>query len=427
VRAEAQVVKLIVTIIITLGAAVGFVLLTAQDPGYVVLARAPYVVRMPLALFVMAVAAGFAALYLLFNLIGGVLRAPGRMRQWRQQRGRASAQFHTVQGYAGLIQGDWPEAERQLLSKLQYNQLPLLNYLGAAYSAQQQGHLRRRDRYLDEALERHPKQRLAISLTRARLHCQAGEIAVAREVLEKLRPVAPRSVPAARLLADIYRDQQDWQALAMLMPALARLRVFPPEQLAERQREAYVRYLGAPGAPQRGRPAQLFKSLPGAAQKDPSVLAGYCDQLIAAGEHIPAEKTLRRALNRRWDAKLANLYGRAETPFVDDQIKLAQSWAKKYGDHPDLTLTLARLYRRARQFEKARGLFMRAISEGAPDPARAELGSLLEDMGDKDAALRCYRQGLAALTPPPGDAEPLPGPDAPSLQADEAGVMPAVR
>lgn len=421
--------KLLVTTIITLGAAVGFVLLTAQDPGYVVLARAPYVVRMPLALFVLAVAAGFAALYLLFNLLAGVLRAPGRLRQWREQRGRASAQFHTVQGYAGLIEGDWPEAERQLLSKLEYNQLPLLNYLGAAYSAQQQGHLRRRDRYLDEALERHPKQRLAISLTRARLHCQAGEIPAAREVLEKLRPVAPRSVPAARLLADLYRDQQDWQALAMLMPTLARLRAFPPEQLAERRREAYVRYLGAAGAPQRGRPAQRFKSLPGAAQKDPAVIAGYCAQLIAAGEHIPAEKTLRKALNRRWDAKLANLYGRAETPFVDDQIKLAESWAKKYGSHPDLTLTLARLYRRARQFEKARGLFMRAIAEGAPDPARAELGSLLEDLGDKDAALRCYRQGLTALTPPtpPGDAEPLPAPDAPPPQGDDAGVMPAVR
>ena len=122
------------------------------------------------------------------------------------------------------------------------------------------------------------------------------------------------------------------------------------------------------------------------------------------------------------------MYGRADTSFVDDQIKLAESWAKKYGHHPDLTLTLARLYRRARQFEKARGLFMRAISEGAPEPARAELGSLLEDMGDKDAALRCYRQGLAALTPPPpGDAEPLPAPDAPPLEGGEAGVMPAVR
>ena len=77
---------------------------------------------------------------------------------------------------------------------------------------------------------------------------------------------------------------------------------------------------------------------------------------------------------------------------------------------------------------------MRAVANGAPNPARAELGALLEEMGDKDAALRCYRQGLTA--PPPLAAAPLPPPppepDSPptppaTTDTDTPNVMPAVR
>ena len=417
--------KLVITTLITLGAAVGFVLLAVQDPGYVVVARAPHVVRMPLAFFVLATVALFAALYLSLNFIAGAVRAPGRWRAWRERRGRARAQAHTAQGYAGLIEGDWAEAERQLLSKMQYNQSPLLNYLGAAYSAQQQGHLRRRDRYLDEALAQHPKQRLAITLTRARLHCQAGEMAQARAALEALRPNAPKSAAAARLLADIYRAQQDWAALAKMLPALTRLQAFPAAELEARRREAYSRYLALPGksgaAPGAGaavRATQAFQSLPRAARKDPAVVANYCAQLIKDGAHLAAETALRKALNRDWNAQLAALYGQAEAD-ADAQIQAAEAWAKKYGERPELTLAQARLHRRARRPEQARGLFMRAVANGAPNPARAELGALLEEMGDKDAALRCYRQGLTAPPPPRRRAPAAPAARA-RLAADTA-------
>lgn len=420
--------KLVITTLVTLGAAVGFVLLAVQDPGYVVVARAPHVVRMPLAFFVLAALAAFAVLYLLFNFIAAAARAPGRLREWRERRGRARAHAHTAHGYAGLIEGDWAEAERQLLSKMEYNQSPLLNYLGAAYSAQQQGNLRRRDRYLDEAQARHPKQKLAITLTRARLHCQAGEIAAARAALENLRLTAPKSAAAARLLADIYRAQQDWAALAALLPALERLRAFAPAELAMRRREAYSNYLalpgGLPGDAGPARAAQKFNSLPRAARKDPAVIAGHCAGLIKAGLHEGAEKALRKALNRAWHAELAALYGQVEWDAAR-QIKAAEGWEKQYGERAELTLALARLHRLARQLEKARELFMRAVADGAP--ARAELGALLEEMGDKDAALRCYRQGFAAP-----DAELLPAPesvsaDSSTLADDDSPVMPAVR
>ncbi len=395
--------KLVITLIITLGVAVGFGLIALEDPGYVVLARAPYTVRLPLALFALGALVVFACLYLLFNFIATVLRMPRKARAWQQRRNQTHAQIHTMKGYAKLIEGDWQSAEKNLLTHLPDNQSPLMNYLGAAFAAQQRGHLQRRDQYLADAYTQHPQQRLAISLTAARLHNQAGELAASRDVLEKLRRIAPKNVPAVRLLADVYRQLEDWNSLAALMPSLARLKAFSQQELAMRENQAYRHYLCSPALLQgdRNRPKEAFQSLPAARRRDPQVIAGYATQLQNAGEPILAEKIVRIALNRGWDAELANLYGMVKTPFTDDQIKLTKSWIKKYGDHQELTLTLARLYRRDRRLMKARNLFSRVIAAGRADVC-AELGALLDEMGEKDAALHCYRQGLEAFVPAAG-------------------------
>ena len=138
--------KLVVTIVVTLVIAVGLALLSIEDPGYIVLSRDPYVIRMPLLLFALGVFLAFVVLYLLFNFIAGLFRAPAKFRNWRTHSNENAAHNYTMQGYAGLIEGNWASAETALLKKLSYNRTPMMNYLGAAYAAQQQGHLVKRNR-----------------------------------------------------------------------------------------------------------------------------------------------------------------------------------------------------------------------------------------------------------------------------------------
>ncbi|MGR3914134.1 MAG: hypothetical protein OD918_06355 [Gammaproteobacteria bacterium] len=410
--------KLLLSALLTLGLAIGFGTLALHDPGYVVLVRAPYSVRLPLALFVLLWLAAFAALYVSIGLLASVLRAPARFRNWRRHMHQDRAQLQTVQGYAGLIEGDWSKAEQQLLARLEHNQAPLLNYLGAAYAAQQRGDLGRRDRHLDAAMAEHPRQRLAIGLTRARLHHQAGELAAARHMLEQLRKIAPGNAAVARLLAHAYRGLGEWRALAALLPSLARLRAFPPEDFAALERQAYARYLSS--APLLGdggaKSLRAFYALPPGARHDPKVIAGYAGRLLKVGKHRLAEEVLRRALARNWDAELAYLYGRTETNFAGEQIKRAEDWVRKYGNHPDLTLALARLHRQDRQLEKARELFAYTIAHGGRSEARAELGALLEELGEHTAALACYRPDAAA-TPE----------EEPAAEAGAPAVMPMAR
>jgi HemY protein len=423
--------KLVITIIIALAVAVGLALVSMNDPGYVVLSRDPYVVRLPLLMFVLLMFIGFVLLYLLFNFIAGLFRAPKRYGKWRDQSNENNAHKHTMLGYAGLIEGNWAKAETSLLKKLEHNKTPLMNYLGAAYAAQQQGNLAARNQYLDEALEKHPRQNLAIDLTRARLLYQAGEIPESRNCLEGLRKRAPRNVAVVRLLADTYNDLGDWSSLTALLPVMKKLKAFPAEELNNREQLAYDNIIGSPALLQgdQDRAATTWKTLPSAKRKDPEVIAGYVRQLIKAEELKEAEKVLRTALNRKFDPELVYLYGKVESPYLEYQIQLAETLARKHPGHPDLLLTLARLYRFNKEDDKAKEFYKQSITAGGREEAYLDLSSLLEQMGDNDAALFFIKKGLAAINPetesskPSGEVVLLEG----NVEPDARDVMPVVR
>ncbi len=391
--------KLLIAIILALGFAIGLGMYAMEDPGYVILSREPYMVRMPMALLVLLLLALFALLYLLLNFIVGLVRAPKRIRQWRTGKKEIGAQQVTMKGFANLIEGDWREAEGHLLSSLEHNKASLMNYLGAAYAAQQQGLIDRRNKHIETALKAHPRQELAIKLTQARMQMQSGEWGNARDQLEHVRLAAPRNPAAARLLADAYRHLGDWPSLVKLLPTLRKLKVFPEEELERREAQSLARHLEAPALLQGSgsRVEQTYKALPKRNREDPAAVAGYARQLIRSGEDGRAETVLRRTLNRGWNGDLIRLYGTLETRNVTDQISLLKFWGKGREEDPDLMLSLARLYWRDNQLDQARELMTQVVSETGDAEAVAALGDLLEQMGESEIALATYRQGFKVL------------------------------
>ena len=391
--------KLLVAIILALGLAIGLGMYAMEDPGYVILSREPYTVRMPMALLVLLLLVLFALLYLVLNFIVGLVRAPKRFRQWRTGKRELGAQQVTMKGFANLIEGDWREAEGNLLSSLEHNQTSLMNYLGAAYAAQQQGLIDRRNRHIEAALKAHPRQEVAIKLTRARMQMQSGEWGNARDQLEHVRLGAPRNLAAARLLADTYRHLGDWPSLVRLLPTLRKLKAFPEEELGRREAQALARHLEAPALLQGdgSRVDSTYKALPKRVREDPAAVAGYARQLIRGGEDGRAETVLRRTLNRGWNGELVRLYGTLATRNTADQVSLLKFWGKGREEDPDLLLALARLYWRENRLEQARDLMAQVVAETGDAEAVAALGDLLEQMGESESALATYRQGFRAL------------------------------
>lgn len=392
--------KILVVSFIVLLAAVGLALFAIEDPGYVLIARAPWTVEMPFTFFAALVVVAVALSFFLLRILVGLWRTPRAIGVWRQQRSLEKRQQSLVRGYAHMLEGDWAQAEKDLVTRIDHSQTPLLGYVGAAYSAQQQGDVDKRDGYLARAEEADPKRSLAIGLIQARMQYQNGQLEQALASLEHLRTKAPKNIRVFALLADVLRTQERWNELVELLPALRKNRVFADEELESRSLEAYAGLLAAPEtAADTSTLKSAWEKLPGKRRRSPRLVAAYAKRLIGLKEMKQAESLLRGAIKKQWDADLVFLYGLVKTTDIQGQFKIAESWTGAHPDDPSLMLTLGRLAMENRLWGKARSYLETCIANNGPDEAHRVLGSLLEGLGETAQALHCYRQGLARATP----------------------------
>ena len=125
-------------------------------------------------------------MYFALWLLRKLWRSPKTFAKWRGQRNHDKAEQDFGAAYLSLIKGDWERAENLLLKKSSHSGIPYVNYLAAAQAAQEQGLLITRDEYLKEAYKSAPKERLAIGLTKAKLHQRAGQMEQALATLKRL-------------------------------------------------------------------------------------------------------------------------------------------------------------------------------------------------------------------------------------------------
>jgi HemY protein len=379
-----------------------------RDSGYVLLSYDVWSVEMSLALLVLLVAALFTALYLLLRLLAGARRLPADTRAWRHRRGARLARRTLTRGLLELSEGNWPSAEKNLVKHADRSETPLLNYLAAARAAQLQGAHERRDSYIRLAHESMPSADVAVSLTQAELQLADHQLEQALATLRHLRSIAPRHTYVLRLLRRLYEQLGDWDQLRELLPELRKRKVIP----AEEQRELEVRVHRAlleraSLSVEKTRVREIWEQLPRGLKQDHRLVGDYAHYLQERGKDDEAEALVRDTLKQHWEPGLVELYGLLDTAKPARQLALAESLLQQHPQDPTLLLTLGRLCLRAKLWGKARGYLEASIGAGGAPAAFRELGHLLEQMGEAEAALALYRRGLAGA----GGPEPVPLPD----------------
>ncbi len=394
---------MILTIIIGFVLAFGVWYLWHQDIGYVNIDVLGYQFQASAVVALFALVLGFIALYIVVRLIGSLWRTPKRMRQWADKQSTERAHVQTARGYTALIEGDFEKAERKLVMHADKHSTPVLNYIAAANAAQQRKDYVHRDRYLRLALEADPDGSRAIGLTKARLQYEAGQLKESQATLHALHAVAPDSPKVVRLLLEVQRELGDWQGMSHMLPHSKQLAAHDADELAVLEREIHQNLLAAPVADDEedvpsNRLETRWKQLKGKQRKDPAIVRTFVEQLIDNHEMQRAEKELRVTLKREWDSDLAYLYGKAIGPKPQDQFNTAKEWEKLQPHDPDLLLTLGRLALECESWDEARSYLQASINRGGRDEARSELAALLEELGDTEAALATYRDGMVHLT-----------------------------
>ena len=386
--------KLLVFCIAALLLAVYAALSLGLESGYVVIVRESHVIQVRLSAVIVGLCVLFGALYFLLRLVSTIRRAPQRTAQWRRRRALNNALANAQGGYADLVGGHWARAEKKLAASTRGNPAPLLSLLAAAEAANQQGAGERRDHYLEQAYEAAPEQLVTVLLARLRMQAQALQYNDAWETLARLRLEAPKN-PQVRLFGvELGRRTGKWKELLQLLPGLHARGQLEPEQADEYELEATSALFRECEGKRELQAA--WNELNQAQQRNPEIIAAWVGELLRHDDGTAAAPLLRRAIQSQWNPKLVLLYGHIIGD-DDARYRIAEGWAEQHRDDPALLLTLGRLARRNKLWGQARSYLEAAMGAGEAgnnEETAHELGSLLEELGEKDEALQCYREAL---------------------------------
>lgn len=383
--------------LLVLLAAVALALYARHDPGYIVIQARGWTVEASLVLTVAALLVLFVALYYVTRFVVTALSLPGRIRERRRRRRERRAVADLDAGYVDLLEGRWERAERRLMRSTEASG-SVIGWLGAARAAQEQGAVVRRDRYLQRASMNQPEAEFALALTQAEMQIARAQYAEAAATLDRLHGMASKNPVVLTHMMRLRLQLGDWERLLDMLPRLRRLRVVDEEQAARIEQRAAIGLLESPVLKDGRDLAAAWARLPRSAREREESLRRYVERLVASGAGDHAEALLREALDRNWSESLVYLYGLVEGREPERQLRTVENWLRRRrAEDPILLLTAGRLSRRGGLWGKARDYLERSLRAGGPPEGFSELAIVLEEMGERDAALACYRRASAAL------------------------------
>jgi HemY protein len=391
--------KVVIFALIVLILAISLGLFARDDPGYMIIGYGQWVIETTLVLAAIILGLAFIGGYLALRLASHTWRAPQRLGESRQRRRTSRANKMLIEGLIDLEEGNWNRAERALIKDIAYSNTPILNYITAARAAQNQGAYERRDHYLDLAREAAPAANFAVELSQAELQINSGQFNQALAALSHLRKLDPKHPQPLKLLKSLYLQQQDWGQLLGLLPELRKRRLINKEEAQSLEVMAHVELLQkAARSESNAYLIEEWKSVPNHLRRHPRIVAAYVYALLERDEQDLAEQLLQDTLKRNWSDELVYLYGVVRSSDRVAQLTRAESWLSEHGNNPWLLLTLGRLAQYNSLWGKARQYLENSITYGPRPEAYRELGKVLEEIGDSEAALECYSKGLSMAT-----------------------------
>ncbi|MEM8766229.1 MAG: heme biosynthesis HemY N-terminal domain-containing protein [Pseudomonadota bacterium] len=367
---------LLLVVAVVLGGLIGT--LVVRDPGYVLISYGDRALETSLWFALALLAALYLSIRFLIWLISRTTSSTGRFGNWLRRRKGRQARQQTVQGLLLMAEGQWANARKVLVSSAREVGTPLINYLSAARAAHELGDAEGRDKLLRQAHESTPGSRFAVGLTQAELQKNAAQWEQSLATLLQLKSTSPRHPQVLLMLAEVYEQLADWQALIELLPELKKRKVLVDAEFNTLAERAWVLRLGQGSAP------DLWNDVPKDLKKTPAVLAAHARALAAAGDSAGAETALRSALRDLWDPTLIGLYGEITGAEPERQLLAAEGWLKERPNDPDLLLALGRICLMNGEWAKAREYFETSLRLQRSPEIYGELGRLCVSLGDAE-------------------------------------------
>lgn len=404
--------RLYLFVLLALAFGAAFALLLGSDPGYVQVSVRGWTFQSTLGAVVLAFVVLFALLYTLlwllrtFNPIKLL-----RPEAWRNLMARRTAEDATTEGLELLLLGRWQDAYRLLVEYAEKVENPVVNYLGGAIAAHERGDKLGRNFCLDRAEKRARGDDYGIRALRAWFDTRDGETEKGLALFLALKRLVPDSPFILRNIKDCYLKLTDWEGLHELLPALEKQRVVEAEELQElKLRVAQHRLLQSTNESSDAL-RLAWQEVPKPLKSEHRLVALYIKCLLQLGEETEAAALLNRQLKQQWDDELVLLLGRMQGGNASQLLLFLEQQLQDRPNNAVLLLTLGRVSLRNQLWGKAREYFEMALrmspSGAMTAEISAELGRLLDRLGDDTGSLEHYQHAMQLL-PRPLPELPLP-------------------
>lgn len=364
--------------------------LIVGQSGYVYIAIGDYQIETSLVIGVVGLIVFYFALQLLEWLILLLLNMLLSSRYLPEQWRRKAAKKHTLTGALALAEEDWPAAEKAMAKGAEKGEIPVLNLFAAARAAHYQGDITARNHYLTQA-ENNPIAKTAVYTSRTRYLMKQGELTQARVVLDKLNPTSKSSAPVLKLAQELYLQQNDWQALKLLLPILKKRQLLSETEFNQLNTKTNSILMVNAAKTSEAELNKCWHWLSKSERKQDELVVAYAHGLTQYGHKDKAIKLIIKQLSA---APSAALFA-AIPDLIDAQDrevrKLLSRLETTHENDADYQMCLAKLAIQSRDTKQAKTHWQNVCRIAPTHQSWLALAQAQEQLGENSSAANSYR------------------------------------
>nr|WP_246341371.1 heme biosynthesis HemY N-terminal domain-containing protein [Simiduia aestuariiviva] len=397
----------------------------AKDSGYLLVSVYGYSLETSLWFAILALLIfglmAWIVLRALFTVIRGFLGVTHYVMHGSEERNRNQL----ADGLVDFMEGNWKLARKKLLKSADRSIVPVINYLAAARSAYELGDRDEAQSLLAKAEQVGPQFQLATALAQARIELMDQRYEQCLAALERVRDTAPNHPVVLDILRQSYVALEDWPSLQKLLPLLKKHKPLPEQTLKELERRCQIYQLtqaveSAQGENTAAALHKVWQQFDTRTQRDTDMLIAYTQLLVQHVGEGEAEALLRKSLQKSWDDRLLDGFGRLKGDDTAKQLLVGEGWLKERPRNATLLLALGRLSLRNQLWGKAREYFESSLKICPAPETYAELARLMAALGEHELSTGYYQQGLKMIA---SNLPELPAPDASVKFGQSSGAL----
>jgi HemY protein len=384
--------KLLLLVLLILVVAVLIGLQISSTPGYVLIATPHWMLETHLWSALLITVFTLIIFYCLVRFIKFFFNLPQHIKSAKEKTKKNKAIKVTYEGLMDLMQANWSDAHEKLMAGSKHSPAPLVNYLGAAFSADRAGRYAERDQLLTQAADDFPKAKLAVCLVKSQLQFEAGEYQNALATLNALQELAPKQQQVLKQRARVLKKLGRWDELVELLPNVRKQKSLRDSEIQHYARLAYQHVFAETTGVEKLK--HTWDDAPKFITEQADIICLYVQALMKFNQMNSAEETVRDYLKKNWDTQLVLLYGAIHSDNTKKQFAHAEDWLNQHRHDENLLFILGQLAQRNRLWGKAKDYYRASLAQQPTVAAYTAYAQLLEQLDEQQESLLLYRKGL---------------------------------